>query len=102
MVEAELAAVCADLAVLRAEVAGLRVTQARGKAPWQRLGERLLARRPRARLGRAVLVAGLLSLALGTNALASVPDASGVIHSCLSPLTSPGTPQPPQGNYTLT
>lgn len=65
------------VAALEAKVAGLEGRLAATQAPRARFG-RAAARR----LVRAGLAASLLSLALGTNAFASVPDAGGVIHGC--------------------
>ena len=70
-----------ELAALRAEVASLRQAVAAPGAP---------KRRPALRyLGRAGLAACLLTLALGSNAFASVPDQAGVIHACYIPKNGP-------------
>src|SRR4051812_43672488 len=69
--------IAAELASLRAKVTALEALQTAPRA--RRAGVGRSARRRLVRIGLTVC---LLTLAMGTNALASVPDPSGVIHGC--------------------
>ncbi len=74
----ELAVLGDKLKAMESELRALRASRATRPAS-------LLGRTALGRIARAGIVASLLLLTLGHSALASVPDAGGVIHGCYAP-----------------